>query len=42
MRVKEAAGHPMSVNLSDIHTLAGNPATLKHWAQAAQDVIAGE
>lgn len=40
--IKESAGQPMCLNLSDIHTLAGNPATLKHWAQAAQDVIQGD
>ncbi len=37
--IKEAQGHPMCLNLSDIHSLAGNPATLKYWAQAAQEVI---
>lgn len=37
--VKQAEGHPMCLNLSDIHTLAGNPATLKYWAQAAQEVV---
>jgi hypothetical protein len=38
-RIQEAPGHPMSLNLSDVHSLAGNPATLKFWAQAAQDVV---
>jgi hypothetical protein len=37
--VKEAEGHPMCLNLSDIHSLAGNPATLKYWAQEAQEVV---
>jgi hypothetical protein len=29
----------MCLNLSDIHSLGGNPATLKYWAQAAQEVV---
>lgn len=37
--VKEAEGHPMCLNLSDIHSLAGNPATLKYWAEAALDAL---
>lgn len=37
--VKEAQGHPLCLNLSDIHSLGGNPATLKHWAQTAQEVV---
>jgi hypothetical protein len=37
--IEEAEGHPMCLNLSDIHSLAGNPATLKYWAQAAQEVV---
>lgn len=37
--IKEGAGHPMCLNLSDIHSLAGNPATLKFWAQAAQEAL---
>ncbi len=39
--VKQAGGHPMCLNLSDVHSLAGNPATLKYWAQAAQEVVEG-
>ena len=37
--IKDAEGHAMCLNLSDVHSLAGNPATLKYWAQAAQEVL---
>lgn len=34
--VESAGGHPMSLNLSDIHSVNGNPATLRIWAEEAQ------
>ena len=37
--VKQADGHPMCLNLSDVHSLAGNPATLKYWALAAEEAL---
>jgi hypothetical protein len=36
--VRAAAGHPMNLNLSDIHSLNGNPDTLRVWAEEAQRV----
>ncbi len=39
--VRQAGGHRMCLNLSDIHSLGGNPATLKCWAQVAQEVASG-
>ncbi len=39
--VAPAKGHPMSLNLSDIHSLNGNPDTLRVWAEIAQDVVSG-
>lgn len=37
--LKSAAGHPLCLNLSDIHSLGGNPHTLRTWAQIAQDTV---
>ncbi len=34
----EAGGHPLSLNLSDIHSLGGNPDTLHVWAEIAQEL----
>lgn len=39
--VAAADGHPMSLNLSDIHSVGENPATLRVWAEAAQEIAAG-
>ena len=36
--VSAAAGHPMNLNLSDIHSVNGNPDTLRVWAEEAQRV----
>jgi len=36
--VAEASGRPMSLNLSDIHSVNGEPATLGRWASIAQEV----
>mgnify|MGYP001596756429 FL=1 len=36
--VADAAGHPMNLNLSDIHSVNGNPATLRIWTEEAQKV----
>jgi len=37
--LKAAAGHPMCLNLSDIHSLGGNPETLRIWAEVAQEMV---
>jgi len=34
--VAAAAGHPLSLNLSDIHSVNGDPGTLRVWAEEAQ------
>lgn len=34
--IGQAGGHPMNLNLSDIHSVNGNPATLGIWARIAQ------
>jgi hypothetical protein len=36
--VAAARGHPMNLNLSDIHSVNGNPGTLRIWAEEAQRV----
>jgi hypothetical protein len=36
--VRAAAGQPINLNLSDIHSLNGNPDTLRVWAEEAQRV----
>ena len=39
--IKQAEGHPMDINLSDIHSFNGNPALLTQWAQCAQECAVG-
>ncbi|MFH1708782.1 MAG: hypothetical protein ABIF71_12820 [Planctomycetota bacterium] len=39
--VDAAAGHPMDLNISDIHTFDGKPQNLVRWARAAQAVAGG-
>ncbi len=39
--VAAAGGHPMNLNLSDIHSINGNPETLKVWAEEAQRAAEG-
>jgi len=36
--LEAADGHPLCLNLSDIHSVGGNPATLRMWAQVAQEM----
>jgi hypothetical protein len=39
--VVAADGHPMDVSITDIHSLGGNPDSLRIWAEAAQEVVGG-
>ena len=36
--LEAADGHPLCLNLSDIHSVADNPDTLRIWTKAAQDM----
>jgi len=36
--LEAADGHPLCLNLSDIHSVADNPDTLRIWAETAQDM----
>ncbi len=36
--LEAADGHPLCLNLSDIHSVADNPDTLRTWAEVAQDM----
>ena len=38
--VAAAGGHPVCLNLSDIHSVGGNPGTLRIWAEVAQEAAA--
>ena len=35
--VERAGGHPMDLNLSDIHSFNNNPSLLTQWAECAQE-----
>ncbi len=39
--VQQAQGHPMDLNISDIHSFGGKPEMLSLWAEIAQDVASG-
>lgn len=39
--LSQAGGAPLDLNLSDIHSVNGNPATLAVWAGAAQELAGG-
>jgi hypothetical protein len=37
--LREADGHPMDLNLSDIHSIGGDPRLLTSWAEEAQRAL---
>jgi hypothetical protein len=39
--IRAAEGVPLDINLSDIHSVNGDPCLLTRWAEAAQEVAAG-
>ena len=42
VRVREAAGHPIDLSITDVYNLGGDPGLLRTWAEAAQDVASAQ